>query len=101
MPDTTPNLGLILSRYEDQEHLEYNSNWKTLDHTRDLPDTRGIPDQVLREERDLPDTRGIRVTPEIRVVVEHLVPLRAVCKQTIVEPLLRSPAVPWILPMGW
>jgi hypothetical protein len=22
MPDTTPNLGLVLSRYEDQEHLE-------------------------------------------------------------------------------
>jgi len=33
MPDTTPNLGLVLSRYEDQEHLEYNANWETLDST--------------------------------------------------------------------
>jgi hypothetical protein len=33
MPDVTPNLGLVLSRYEDQEHLEYNANWETLDST--------------------------------------------------------------------
>src|SRR5208337_1666387 len=31
MPDTTPNLGLILSRYDDAEHRDDNTNLQILD----------------------------------------------------------------------
>jgi hypothetical protein len=31
--NVTPNLGLILSQYDDQEHREYNNNWGILDQT--------------------------------------------------------------------
>ena len=31
MPNTTPNLGLVLSLYADQEHREYDANWLAID----------------------------------------------------------------------
>ena len=47
MPDVTPNLGLVLSRYEDQEHLEYNANWKALDAASFQTFTVGINPDAL------------------------------------------------------
>jgi hypothetical protein len=46
MPDITPNLGLTLSRYEDQEHLEYNANWRKLDSVL-LPFGAWLPLQTI------------------------------------------------------
>ena len=47
MPDVTPNLGLVLSRYEDQEHLEYNANWKALDAASFQTFTVGVNPDAL------------------------------------------------------
>ena len=47
MPNTTPNLGLILSLYADQEHREYDANWLALDAASFRSFTVGVnPDDV-------------------------------------------------------